>query len=201
MASAGVADGATDSPRRAARRRAARRTGRVGLRRSRCARALHSSRCAPRTMLLAMRSSRCAPRAALLALRSSPPRGFCRPRRSPRASGAVRSPPETHDFRREKRYSASVRVRAQGTHTQVVRLTHIPLSDRGVPILADGRSKAFRNLSAPRIHGFASATPSGESEEEGGDAEGDSSLALAPVRNASKMIAGLFRHRRKSIFF
>ena len=44
--------------------------------------------------------------------------------------------------------------------------------------------KAFlRHFSVPRIHGFASGTPSSESEEEGGDAEGDSALALAPQVN------------------
>ena len=40
--------------------------------------------------------------------------------------------------------------------------------------------KARRHFSAPHIHGVASETPSGESEEEGGDAEGDASPAPAP---------------------
>ena len=43
-----------------------------------------------------------------------------------------------------------------------------------------GVPKARRHFSAPHIHKVASETPSGESEEEGSDAEGDTSPAPAP---------------------
>ena len=43
-----------------------------------------------------------------------------------------------------------------------------------------GVPKARGHFSAPHIHGVASETPSGESEEEGGDAEGDAFPAPAP---------------------
>ena len=99
-----------------------------------------------------------------------------RPRRSSRLFSAVRSPSKTRGSRREFPRSTSVRVRAQGTHTQVARKRTLPSPIEGCRDWQmdvsghSGRGRAPPGVAATSEEGVArwsNGSPSGVSAEWG----------------------------------